>query len=80
MGKIVGAMALSHAFALLEPERWDKLRELNRQGYKRRYGEEPPNRPKIGEETLDGNRQRYQRISSGIESVPGHACAGPPPR
>jgi aromatic ring-opening dioxygenase LigB subunit len=67
MGKIIAGMALSHAFALLEPDRWDNLRELNRQGYKRRYGEEPPNHPKIGEETLDGNRQRYQRISSGIE-------------
>ena len=67
MGTIVGAMALSHAFALLEPDRWDNLRELNRQGYKRRYGEEPPNHPKIAEETLAGNRQRYQRISSGIE-------------
>ena len=32
MGRIVGAMALSHAFALLEPDRWDDLRELNRQG------------------------------------------------
>jgi hypothetical protein len=67
MGKIIAGMALSHAFALLEPDRWDDLRELNRQGYQRRYGEEPPNHPKIAEETLEGNRQRYQRISSGIE-------------
>jgi len=67
MGKIIAGMALSHAFALLEPDRWDNLRELNRQGYKRRYGEEPPNHPKIAEETLEGNRQRYQRISTSIE-------------
>lgn len=66
MGKIVGAMALSHAFALLEPDRWDKLREVNRQGYKRRFGQEPPDHPKIAEETLEGNRERYQRISNGI--------------
>lgn len=67
MGKIVAGMALSHAFALIEPELWDELRERNRQGYKRRYGEEPPNHPQIAEETLEGNRQRYERIKSSID-------------
>jgi aromatic ring-opening dioxygenase catalytic subunit (LigB family) len=66
MGKIVAATALSHAFTLLEPELWDELRERNRRGYERRYGAAPPVHPKIAEETLESNRERYQRIKSGI--------------
>src|SRR4249920_965583 len=66
MGKIVAATALSHAFTLLEPEQWDELRERNRRGYERRYGTAPPVHPKIAEETLESNRERFQHIKSGI--------------
>jgi len=44
-------MASSHAFTLLDPEKWDEVRERNRAGYKRRYGVEPPVQPKVAEES-----------------------------
>lgn len=67
MGKIVAGMASSHAFTLLDPDKWDEYRERNRAGYKRRYGAEPPVHPKIAEETLDENRLRYERVRSGLD-------------
>jgi hypothetical protein len=67
MSKIVAGMASSHAFTLLDPERWDEVRERNRGGYKRRYGVEPPVHPKIAEESLQENRLRHQRVKSGLD-------------
>jgi hypothetical protein len=60
-------MASSHAFTLLDPEKWDELRERNRAGYKRRYGMEPPVHPKIAGESLEENRVRHQRVKSGLD-------------
>ena len=66
MGTIVTAMASSHAFAVVEPERWDELRERNRKAYARRYGQEPPIHPRVGEETWEEVATRYGRIRRGL--------------
>jgi len=57
-------MASSHAFTLLDPEKWDEVRERNRAGYKRRYGVEPPVQPKVAEESPEENRVRHANASS----------------
>lgn len=67
MAKLVAGMASSHAFTLLDAEKWDEYRERNRAGYKRRYGVEPPVHPKIAEESLEENRRRHQHVSSGLD-------------
>ncbi len=67
MAKLVAGMASSHAFTLLDPEKWDEYRERNRSGYKRRYGVEPPVHPKVAEESLEENRLRYERVKSGLD-------------
>jgi len=69
MGKIVAAMASSHAFTLVEPERWDELRERNRAGYTRRYGVEPPAHPKISEESLESIRVRHEGLRAGLDEL-----------
>jgi hypothetical protein len=35
MGKIIAAMASSHAYTFLEPKTWDKRREHTRSNYKK---------------------------------------------
>ncbi|HZT07717.1 MAG TPA: extradiol ring-cleavage dioxygenase [Chloroflexota bacterium] len=62
MGRIVAALASSHAFALEDPSRWDAGRARNRAMYARRYGVEPPNHPQIAAETLESNQARYAHI------------------
>jgi hypothetical protein len=62
MGNVVGAAATSHAFALEEPGDWDRIREQNRAGFKRRYGTEPPIRPEIALETIEVIAPRYERV------------------
>lgn len=69
MGNIVAALASSHAFAVLPPERWDELRERNRQNYTQRYGIEPPVHPRIGEETPDEVQTRYGRVRNGFAAL-----------
>ncbi len=67
MGKIVAGMASSHAYALVNPTGWEKMRQRTRANYKRRYGTEPPLHPKIAEESLEDNQVRYGRVSSGFD-------------
>lgn len=62
MARLIGGMASSHAFALDEPERWDEVRQTNRQMYARRYGVLPPEQPGVAEETDDVVAPRYARI------------------
>lgn len=64
MGKIIAGMASSHAYALINPTGWDKMRQRTRANYKRRYGTEPPDHPKVAEETLEQNQIRYARVDS----------------
>lgn len=69
MSKVVGAAASSHAFALWDPDDWDRWREMNRAGYKRRWGVEPPVNPKVEEETPEGVKERYSSIKGGLDRV-----------
>lgn len=63
MGSLIAAMASSHAFAVMDPERWEEFRATNRAFYERRYGTAPPPRAEVAAENLDGNKQRYRRVS-----------------
>lgn len=69
MGKIVGALATSHAFAFIEPKEWDDRRAQNRASYQRRYGREPATAPEIESETLDGNERRYGRLREAFDAL-----------
>jgi hypothetical protein len=62
MGRIVGGMATSHAFAFMEPAAWDEFRARNRQSLLRRTGIAPPPHPRIEAESPDEVEVRYQRI------------------
>lgn len=66
MGKLIAAMASSHAFTFLEPQTWDKRREQARQSYKRRYGTAPADLPEVAAETQEANETRYQKIRSDL--------------
>jgi len=67
MGKVVAGMASSHAYALVNPTGWEAMRQRTKANYKRRFGVEPPLDPKIAEETLEGNQERYSRVSAGFD-------------
>ena len=67
MGKLVSGSASSHANTLVDPVRWDTRRERNRAMYKRRYHVEPPNHPKVAQETLEVKRQRYRGVRQGLD-------------
>ena len=69
MGEIVAALASSHAFAVLPPERWDEMRERNRQSFKRRYGTEPPIHPRVEEERSDDIAARFGRVRDGFAAL-----------
>lgn len=69
MGNIVAAIASSHAFALIDPSEWDEHRDKNRKHYARRYGSEPPNHPRIFEETDAELEVRYGRVRSGLDRL-----------
>ncbi|MGY6259130.1 DODA-type extradiol aromatic ring-opening family dioxygenase [Paraburkholderia caledonica] len=69
MGKIVTALASSHAFTLVEPDRWDEFREKNREYYAQLYGEKPPVHPKLDNEDTVTNEVRYSRIRDGLREM-----------
>jgi hypothetical protein len=69
MGRIVAAMASSHAYTFLEPEQWESRRGRTRGNYARRYGVEPPERPEVAQESLEDNQTRYRRISDGLHHL-----------
>lgn len=66
MGKIVLALASSHAFTLVEPDKWDEFREKNREYYAQIYGEKPPSLPQLESEDASNNEVRYSRIRNGL--------------
>lgn len=72
MGTLVAGYATSHAFALIEPEDWDILRIGNRKRYTERTGHVPTEHPAVAQETLEGNKARYQRIRSAHGAVRQH--------
>jgi hypothetical protein len=69
MATVVAGMASSHAYTFIEPERWEARRELTRQRYFKRYGTYPPPQPRLEQETLEGNQQRYQDIREGLQRL-----------
>ena len=52
MGKLIAAMASSHAYTFLEPKVWDDRRGQTRSHYKHRFGVEPPDQPQVAEVRL----------------------------
>src|ERR1043166_3991010 len=69
MGNLVAAIASSHAFALIEPWEWDKLRDRNRKGYAQRYGSEPPDHPRIFDESDADLEVRYARVRAALDQL-----------
>ena len=65
MAKLVGGMATSHAFALVDPHIWERAIIGNRKFYKTRHGFEPDLDPRAAAETLEDNLVRYQRVIAG---------------
>src|SRR5262249_12690306 len=69
MGEILAGMATSHAFTLVDPTDWDRQRELNRQGYFRRYQSYPPVHAGIATEGDGAVRERYARVESALRRL-----------
>ncbi|MDP9458767.1 MAG: hypothetical protein M3Q22_00475 [Actinomycetota bacterium] len=69
MASVVGALATSHAFAFLEPDRWDARRERMRDSYERRYGTRPDERPELHEEDIRANVDRFNRWRASVEAA-----------
>lgn len=67
MGSLVAAMASSHAFAVAPPEKWDELRERNRNVYAQRQNAAvPPPHPRLSEEGWEDVQTRYGRVRNGL--------------
>jgi aromatic ring-opening dioxygenase catalytic subunit (LigB family) len=67
MGSLVAAMASSHAFAVAPPEKWDELRERNRNVYAARQNiTVPPPHPRLSEESWEDVQMRYGRVHNGL--------------
>lgn len=62
MAQLVGGVATSHAFALIEPDRWEPVRAMNRRFYAGIYGHEPPEEPQVARENPADNALRYARV------------------
>jgi aromatic ring-opening dioxygenase catalytic subunit (LigB family) len=64
---LVAAMASSHAFAVTPPEKWDELRERNRNIYAQRQNiPVPPPHPRLSEESWEDVQARYGRVRNGL--------------
>ena len=67
MGSLIAAMASSHAFAVTPPEKWDELRERNRNVYAQRQNiAVPPPHPRLSEESWREVQERYGRVRNGL--------------
>ena len=67
MGSLVAAMVSSHAFAVAPPEKWDELRERNRNVYAQRQNiDVPPPHPRMSEESSEDVQTRYARVRNGL--------------
>ena len=54
MGRVVAAMASSHAFAVEDPSGWDEKRRRNRRHFGNRFGSLPPEAPQVASESTSG--------------------------
>lgn len=67
MGSLVAAVASSHAFAVTPPEKWDELRERNRNVYaQRQHIAVPLPHPRISAESVDDVHTRYAHVRDGL--------------
>ena len=67
MGSLVAAVASSHAFAVTPPEKWDELRERNRNVYaQRQQVAVPPPHPRMNAESMEDVQTRYARVRNGL--------------
>jgi hypothetical protein len=70
MGRIVGAMLSSHAYAFVDPATWDTRRATRtRRNYAAKFGSVPPERPEVAAETDADNERRFDVIRSGFAEV-----------
>jgi aromatic ring-opening dioxygenase LigB subunit len=70
MASLVAGMGSSHAFAFMDPRRWDERRQVTRSRYAKRYGVEPPEHPRVSEETAEQSCDRFARtIRHGLEQL-----------
>ena len=69
MGSILAGMASSHAFALVDPEQWDDMREANRRSFTRRYDVVPEPHPNIAREDDADIRDRYGRVEGALRQL-----------
>src|SRR5437762_1580269 len=67
MGRIVGAMASSHAYTFLEPTQWEQRRQRTYANYRDRLGSEPTPQAHIDQESVELNLRRYGRIRDALE-------------
>ena len=67
MGSLVAAVASSHAFAVTPPEKWDELRERNRNVYaQRQHIAVPPPHPRMSAESAEDVQTRYAHVRNGL--------------
>jgi aromatic ring-opening dioxygenase catalytic subunit (LigB family) len=67
VGFLVAAVASSHAFAVTPPEKWDELRERNRNVYAQRQNVPvPPPHERLGQESWSDIQTRYGRVRDGL--------------
>jgi hypothetical protein len=67
VGSLVAAVASSHAFAVTPPEKWDELRERNRNVYAQRQRiAVPPPHPRMSAESVEDIRTRYAHVRNGL--------------
>jgi aromatic ring-opening dioxygenase LigB subunit len=65
-------MASSHAFAVAPPEKWDELRERNRNIYAQRQNlPVPPPHPRLSQENWEDAQRRHSRIHKGLLELKG---------
>jgi aromatic ring-opening dioxygenase catalytic subunit (LigB family) len=67
MARLIGAAACSHAFAVEDPVGWDERRQRNRENFKKRFGELPPEQATL--ESDDEFRARYRRFEEGLTHI-----------
>ncbi|WP_432826475.1 hypothetical protein [Dactylosporangium sp. CA-092794] len=69
MADIVGAMASSHAYALLNPQTWDTRRELSRQRFAAKYGTVPAEHPRLAGEPAEQSAERFGKLGDAFRQL-----------
>jgi aromatic ring-opening dioxygenase catalytic subunit (LigB family) len=69
MARVIAGLASSHALALLQPDEWERRRQMTRGNFERRYGAVPPERPEIDDETLETNQARHKQLHGMLQHL-----------